>query len=424
MSVTEATKERAVGTLPAATTVPIPDAPIQAAPEFAAWDQFADGIRDMWPRIYAKVAPALRDDPHIRQELGRLLIGGLTQQLLEALSADGDHPVFLPHIGLTMNICQPNADTIYKLARITAGGVYRLRGRLGTLPLFRLGQMGPTPDQTGGGVNAMGYFDFATLKLDADGRFDVILSPERPAGYAGDWWQLDPGATTLLIRQVSADWAKEQDPTCSIERLDVPVTRPRSPAEDLERRLVDAPKRASRIANFLVDHVEGLQQDGYVNKLRIFDVSNGAALQGQFYYEGAFSLAEDEALIIESDVPAKCGYSSLILTNDIYETIDWYNNLSSLNGAQVRIDSDGKLRIVVSAKDPGVPNWLDTAGHLSGAVQGRWTDADSHPMPSVRTVKLADVRAALPSDTPQVTREEREQLIRDRRSAFQQRPLW
>src|SRR3546814_11303144 len=77
-------------------------------------------------------------------------------------------------------------------------------------------------------------------------------------------------------------------------------------------------------------------------------------------------------LFRSSKVPAKCGYSSLILTNDIYETTDWYNNLSSLNGSQVHIAKDGMLRIVVSAKDPGVPNWLDTAGYPSGAVQGRW----------------------------------------------------
>src|SRR3546814_8684388 len=89
--------------------------------------------------------------------------------------------------------------------------------------------------------------------------------------------------------------------------------------------------------------------DLYINKLRVFDVSNGSALVGQFYYEGAYELTPDEALIIESKVPAKCGYSSLILTNDIYETTDWYNNLSSLNGSQVHIAKDGMLRIVVSA---------------------------------------------------------------------------
>src|SRR3546814_4447125 len=72
-------------------------------------------------------------------------------------------------------------------------------------------------------------------------------------------------------------------------------------------------------------------------------------------------LGPDEALIVEAEVPTQCGYASLILTNDIYGTTDWYNNQASLNNAQWRVAGDGILRVVVSAKDPGVPNWLDTS---------------------------------------------------------------
>ena len=63
---------------------------------------------------------------------------------------------------------------------------------------------------------------------------------------------------------------------------------------------------------------------------------------------------------------------------------------------QARADSDGKLRIVVSARDPGIANWMDTAGHPSGIIQGRWTGCDSQPIPEVRKVKVADVARLLP----------------------------
>lgn len=423
-SATKPPADKAVGGLPPASAVENVLGPAPTAPDHAAWDSFAQGIKDMWPRLYAKAASRLRDDPQARQELARLMLEALTQQTLEALSADGDHPVFLPHIGMVLNVAQPNADTIYRSARITPGGRYRLRGSIGSLPIFKMVQLGLTPDQTGGGVNALGYDDFAKLRTDKDGRFDVILSPTRPEGYGGDWWPLNPKASFLMVRQVSADWGAQHDPTISIERTDIPVARPRPSAAALEQRLRDVPRRAYNIAAFLVDHVEGLRNDGYINKLRVFDVSNGSALVGQFYYEGAYELKADEALIIETKVPAKCIYSSLILTNDIYETTDWYNNLSSLNGSQVRVDQDGVLRIVVSAKDPGVPNWLDTAGYPSGAVQGRWTDCDSQPVPTVRKVAFDSIRSLLPRDTPAVTPAEREKLIRDRRSQYQQRPLW
>jgi hypothetical protein len=167
-----------------------------------------------------------------------------------------------------------------------------------------------------------------------------------------------------------------------------------------------------------------LREQGYVNKLKVLDVAQSGGLTGQFYYEGAYDLNDDEALIVEAKVPSKCIYRSLILTNEIYETTDWYNNHSSLNDSQGKADNDGVLRIVVSAKDPGVPNWLDTAGYPRGVVQGRWTGCESQPIPSVRKVMLTEVRNALPPGTPFVTPAQRQTQIGERRLALQQRPLW
>jgi hypothetical protein len=281
------------------------------------------------------------------------------------------------------------------------------------------------------GMGVLVYNDFVELHVDKAGRFDVIVSPSRPQGYKGDWWQLKTDATAFWIRQVAYDWGRERDPRISIERLDRPVQRPRPDAANLERRLRHLVTTIDNTAGVFVDHVEKLRQDGYINRLKVWETQVGGkqlgqigGLSGQFYYEGAYEISPDEALIVEAKVPDKCQYWSLILTNDIYETTDWYNNQSSLNGAQARVDRDGILRVVVSAKDPGVPNWLDTAGYLSGAIQGRWTDCNATPIPTVRKVALADVRRTLPAETPAVTPVQREQNVRERRSHAQMRPLW
>jgi hypothetical protein len=71
-----------------------------------------------------------------------------------------------------------------------------------------------------------------------------------------------------------------------------------------------------------------------------------------------------------------------------------------------------------------VPNWLDTAGYPSGAIQGRWNECSATPIPTLRKVAIADVRHGLPAETPTVTAAQREQIVRDRRSQLQQRPLW
>ncbi|QFU92527.1 hypothetical protein [Amycolatopsis sp. YIM 10] len=397
--------------------------PADGEPFLPAWNTFLDGLRDLAPAMLDKLPAQLRDDPQTQHEIGRLLLGALAARSIEAIAGDGDHPMFLPSLNVVLNVFQPNADTVYKTAHITPGGTYRLRGRAGSLRIAKIGSM--APPAADGSIQASSYYDLNSLKTDEDGTFDALLSPTRPEDHTGDWWELDPRANTLLLRQVAYDWSAERDPVIAVERVDAPPTRARPDAADLARRLQALAPGVDRTATLLIDHVPQLQREGYVNKFKVWDVvSNYGGLFGQFYYECAYELQDHEALLIESDYPETCEYASLILTNQIFETTDWYNNHSSLNGAQWRLDTDGKLRVVVSATDPGVPNWLDTAGYPTGVVQGRWTDCSSNPMPSARTVAVADVAKHLPADTPRVTKQQREQIIRDRRAWFQQRPLW
>src|SRR3546814_19685021 len=83
-----------------------------------------------------------------------------------------------------------------------------------------------------------------------------------------------------------------------------------------------------------------------------------SGLSRQAYYEGVYDLADDEALISEVRIPDQVSYWSLILTNELYENTEWYNNQSSLNDVQAVVDSDGVFRPVFSARDPEVPTTL------------------------------------------------------------------
>lgn len=397
----------------------------EAAPTTPGWSAFVDQLRDLPGQILAKLPENQRNDPHIQQEVGRLALEALAARSLEAISADVDNPVFLPSLNQTLNVYQPNSDTIYKQTAVDGAGSYRLRGTRGSLRIFKMGQLSRTGPSGNEKVVPLAYGDFNALPVDADGKYDVLLSPARPEGYTGAWWKLEPQANGLVIRQVAADWVKERDPTIAIERLDKPTLRPRESAASLRRRLDALGQETADTALFIVGVPGELRKEGFVNKLKVFDVISGmGGLFGQFYYHGAYDLKDDEALILEAKVPSKCGYYSTILTNDLFETTDWVNNQSSLNDAQSRVDKDGMLRIVISAKDPGVPNWLDTAGNATGVVQGRWTDCNAQPMSALTKVKLADVRKHLPKDTPTVTAEERDRQLRDRRAAFLQRILW
>lgn len=414
----------ALATLPFAVRAQTGAAPAPAASQspstVAGWAEFAESLRTLPERMLAKLPAAMRTDPQVQQEVARLALEAVATSTLEAVGGDGDAPVFLPSIGQLLNVGQPNADTIYRGAVLTPGGSYRIRGRRGALRLTVLAQVVP-PGSVGAGTRA--HLNLNELKVDARGRYEVLLSDRKPQGYTGDWWQLDPRATRLMLRMVSADWGKEAEPTFAIERADKPPGRPRPSAAQLEARLRAVPRAIDFIALLFVDHVEKLRAEGFVNQLKVFDVPLGA-LAGQFYYEGVYDLKDDEALIVESPVPAACDYRSLILTNEIYETTDWVNNHSSLNDTQAKPDADGKLRIVVSAHDPGIANWMDTAGYPTGIIQGRWTGCDSQPIPEVRRVKLREVAKLLPKGTLRVTPEQRQAIIRERRRALMERPYW
>jgi hypothetical protein len=227
-----------------------------------------------------------------------------------------------------------------------------------------------------------------------------------------------------MVRIVGCDWGVEREPRFGIARLDVDEAKGRPSAAALHHAFGEIPGIVGVCALAFPTHVEELRAEGHINALKIFDVSQMSGLVGQFYYEGAYELADDEALISEVRVPASYRYWSIILTNDLYETTDWYNNQSSLNDTQGVVDGDGVFRTVISARDPGVHNWLDTSGYASGAIQGRWFEASERPMPTIRKVRLADVRQNLPADTRLVNPAERAIALRNRRIAAQMRKIW
>jgi hypothetical protein len=82
------------------------------------------------------------------------------------------------------------------------------------------------------------------------------------------------------------------------------------------------------------------------------------------------------------------------------------------------------LRVVISPRDPGVANWIDTAGYPQGLIQAPWTGCSTRSLPSLRKVATVGLRAALPAATRMVSPQQREATIRERRAALSQRRLW
>ena len=170
--------------------------------------------------------------------------------------------------------------------------------------------------------------------------------------------------------------------------------------------------------------IKSQRDKGLWNALEHDDWAGRGGVQGQHYYQGLFRLEPGQVLLLETELPERVRYWNIQLSDMMWNSVDWMNRQSSLNGGQARLDGDGKFRAVIAVDDPGVPNWLDTGGHHEGAIMLRWTEASSGPAPTLRLVNLADLRSHLPPDTPFVSPEERDSQLRARRRGVQLRRRW
>jgi len=114
-------------------------------------------------------------------------------------------------------------------------------------------------------------------------------------------------------------------------------------------------------------------------------------------------------------------YWSVSLATWWWEAIDPATRQSSLNGHQATLDQDGVFRAVLSHDDPGVANWLDTAGHAKGTLIARLVDAEAAIEPIYRVVPRDALFQHLPADVPRVEPAERENRLARRREAFVRR---
>ena len=383
-----------------------------------------------WSEYIELLAPAagLRDillDPASEQlcaELYRQLVMNLSLGYFLYFQSSPEHPDWAPFLN-SVFLLQPNPDDTYLLAPVRGDGTYRISGTRGTVKLLTFGT----------GCNMMGmsaqpgrnfdYFDADGLTLGPKGELDVILSAERPAGHRGDWWPLHREAEFILVRQRSYDWRGEQDARLAIERLDPQPLKPHQTIEDIDRRLrALLGGFAAQLSRQWLSYQKSARDRGLVNRLELTTL--GGSIAAQYYWQGIFDVAPDEALVLDTELPATRPYWNVQLNDELWNAIEFVYRQSSLNGHQARIDNDGRFRAVIAHEDPGVPNWLDPAGSRQGMLIGSWYGCSSNPIPTITRVPLAELRRHLPADTPHVSATERAARLRARRIGAQLRRRW
>lgn len=388
----------------------------------ASWSAFADALGELDTLI--KDAPMPATD-QVRAEGYRHLARLLSSQIGRVFeSSDPDFPRLTRMPNSIARIGWDNPDNVYLSAPVRGDHTYRIRGNVGSVNFISFNVYDGFVGNDGkGNVRSVGGIDRASLKTDADGNYELILSPEPQPG---NWIKLSPNAQMLTIRQVFDDWEAERQGPLELVNLTTQGTYPKPfTADALAEQLQRVVGGVAELRSFFnQNHRRLFLQDAPVNSvsspsnrgvgLGMDDPQNNVSV-------GHFKIGPDEALVLT--VPAsQCAYTNIQLANLWWESLDYVNHQSHLNSSMTRIDADGKTRYVISRTDPGVPNWLDTVGLEEGTLFMRWTQCTEAPaVVESQVVKLSNVRSVLPRDTATVSAEQRKAAIDLRQRAMSRR---
>jgi len=357
-----------------------------------SWEEFCDTLKAAGQVILRPEAPQTEID---RAEgwryLTRLMRVGC-EMMLEC--ADTDFPTFYSASHTTAKIGGDNPDNLYLNAAIDGRREYRIRGTRGTVHYLSFGTRANRLAVDGTMIET-GNLATTELKTEADGSFEVILSTERKGK---NWVRMTEQSNVVLVRQTFLDRKSEEPATLTIECLNGPAQPAPLTADVLDRRLMSVARFVNGTARTFADWVKLFKQQP--NELPSRDQAMFQKVGGDpsiHYVHGYWQLAPDEALVIDTEVP-RCTFWNIQLDNYWMESMDYRYLPAHVNAHTARRNADGTVRIVVAHADPGLPNFLDTAGHREGSMLLRWVDADRYPVPVCRVVKAASLQAKASND--------------------------
>ena len=351
-----------------------------------------DELTKAWATLTGQLANAAEQvdalseghDPTVRAEGYRFLTRILVAMTEFQVEQDADAPSLVQIMSPIRKFFVDNPDTLYHRATLNPALRYRIHGRRGEelyLAFCLYGLRGRTNC-------ILANVCDADMEFDDDGRFEMVLSAERPDGVK-NWVQLDNIARTLVTRQYFTD-LRQKPAELNIELLDDIAPPPAPTVEGITHRLRALSQSLSR--TFKSTQLASEAWMKQPNTVSIDSTVEG--LDSLFptpdneYVGGWYKLVGDEALVMEGRAP-ECRYWSVQLCSRWLESRDFSNRQIILNHSEVKLEADGSFRIVVTHRDFGEANQLDTAGHREGGVIFRWLLSSSEwSQPEFRVEKL------------------------------------
>lgn len=361
--------------------------PVEYLASGEAWADYCDGLKEGGQDIFRDLAPkAPIDLAEGHRYLARMIRFGL-EHIMEA--GNPRLPVFFPSLCEVQKSGWDNPDNHHTNAYINGAFEYRISGRKGDCHYMSFAVYGGSMGREGG-RRTVAYKKIDELELDANGRFEIVLSQtEQP----GNWIPLSDDATTLMVRETFSRKLEQERSVLHIECLSE-----EPPPELTPDFVVNAFRRSLRFmrgsSKAFFDIV-----DAWVPSPNVFHEGNREQAEStlgipdQLYNSGWWEVGADEALVLDMQ-PPECRYWSLALCDYWGGSFDYRYWQINVNNDTACVRSDGSVRIIIAHRNPGLAetNWLDTAGHDRGVWTLRWMETVSDHRPEVRRMPFSDLR--------------------------------
>lgn len=385
----------------------------------AAWDKFYLSMEKA--RLAIEATPRF-DKPEHRAQAYYALLEAQAMAYNWVVAPRLNHPRIFTHTSwwtYVYTVAGNCPDIIYSILPVDGRYTYRVKGRHGDVRLLLMQVLNKPMGVEGG--RCTGNFEFCKADTGQD-EIEIILSPDK---HDGNWVQLDPTSdmNVIVMRRFLLDW--EEDPG----HLDVEMIGELEGYDELDENAIA--HRIDMAADFNLAVIERWGIGFYDFTMQMAKnrfnawvnvpgevMANIAGSASCNYAFLPFDIKPDEAIIIEMDPPLDSVYWSYQIVDVWDKSLDFMHNQTDFNMGSAAVDSDGKMRAVLSFDDPGVANWLDPMKRTQGIVALRNYRSKTFTTPTAKVVKAADVARHLPADTKRVSEEERRRSVGRRRAAI------
>jgi hypothetical protein len=386
----------------------------------SAWTEFCAQLQRAGDQVFKDANPAA--SMH-RVDAYRFLTQNLGQAFDLALeSSDTRYPVLHTFCGPTRKLGGDCADFTYQQAWIDGRSTYRLTGTRGAARFFNVTVQGPrTP---GPGVLHEPFGDTPEANLlggqlhtGDNGEFEIYIGGPQ---HGPNWLPTTPESRKLFIRQGFDRW-DELPAQMRIERIDMASPKPLpTPAE-----MVDAVRWAGEFVTGLMSdwpefpfNYGGVDAE-HPNTFPRIGATDADSKRGRAAANMYWKLADDEALVVEFD--AHDGLWMFTNMGVFFNSMDYLYRPVSYTPSRTTVDRDGRIRLVMAHRDPGVHNWMDTQGFECGNLTYRHMLEGEPVVLDTRVVNYDELLGALPEDTAMVDATERAAAMWERFQGIRRR---